>query len=180
VPVRGAGDVLRYFYRLRKFRLGVDPAVRRPKIIVGALGEQMLRLAGELTDGVLLNYLPASQVPWCAEQVRRGGGATIYANVHVGVGDRDTAASQARRDLFSHAVVDACARSFTRAGFGDHRRAKWPLSTPPCRQPQHPRRSSLNLAPYGAIAMATGSSLSLIALPALFVLVLMRVTSWAS
>ena len=51
-----------------------------------------------------LNYLPASHVPWCVEQVRRGGDATIYAKVHVGVGDRAAAAPQGR--------------SFTRAGFG--------------------------------------------------------------
>jgi len=68
---------------------------------------------------VLLNYLPASHVPWCVEQVRRGGNATIYANIHVGVGDRAAAAPQARHDLFSYAVVDAYARSFTQAGFGD-------------------------------------------------------------
>jgi hypothetical protein len=37
----------------------------------------MLRLAGQEADGVLLNYLPASHVPWCVEQVRRGGNATI-------------------------------------------------------------------------------------------------------
>jgi hypothetical protein len=37
----------------------------------------------------------------------------------VGVGDRDAAVAQARRDLFSYAVVDAYARSFTQAGFGD-------------------------------------------------------------
>jgi alkanesulfonate monooxygenase SsuD/methylene tetrahydromethanopterin reductase-like flavin-dependent oxidoreductase (luciferase family) len=79
----------------------------------------MLRLAGEAADGVLLNYLPASHVQWCVEQVRRGGGATIYANVHVGVGDPVAAAPQARRDLFSYAVVDAYARSFSQAGFGD-------------------------------------------------------------
>ena len=79
----------------------------------------MLRLAGAEVDGVLLNYLPASHVAWCVEQVRRGGNATIYANVHVGVGDRAAAAPQARYDLFSYAVVDAYARSFARAGFGD-------------------------------------------------------------
>jgi probable F420-dependent oxidoreductase len=106
------------FYQVRGFRLGVELGDRRPKIILGALGEGMLRLAGEKADGVLLNYLPASHVPWCVEQVRRGGNATIYANVHVGIGDRAAAAPQARYDLFSYAVVDAYARSFTRAGFG--------------------------------------------------------------
>lgn len=52
------------------------------------------------------------------EQVRRGGNATIYANVHVGVGDREAAGPQARYDLFSYAVVDSYARRFTQAGFG--------------------------------------------------------------
>src|SRR5262249_20876496 len=65
-----------------------------------------------------LNYLPASHVPWSVQQVRSGGKATIYANVHVGVGDRDAAAAQGRYDLFSYAVVDAYARAFTEAGFG--------------------------------------------------------------
>jgi hypothetical protein len=76
-------------------------------------------LAGQEADGVLLTYLPASHVPWCVEQVPQGGGATIYANIHVGVGDRAAAAPEARYDLFSYAVVDAYANSFTRAGFGD-------------------------------------------------------------
>jgi probable F420-dependent oxidoreductase len=110
-----AGD----YYQVRKFRLGVELGDRKPKIILGALGEGMLRLAGAEADGVLLNYLPASHVPWSVEQVRRGGNATIYANIHVGVGDRAAAAPQARYDLFSYAVVDAYARSFTQAGFGD-------------------------------------------------------------
>jgi probable F420-dependent oxidoreductase len=107
------------FYQVRNFRLGVELGELRPKIIVGALGEGMLRLAGQEADGVLLNYLPASHVPWCIEQVRRGGNAVIYANIHVGVGDRAAAAARARRDLFSYAVVDAYARSFARSGFGD-------------------------------------------------------------
>jgi alkanesulfonate monooxygenase SsuD/methylene tetrahydromethanopterin reductase-like flavin-dependent oxidoreductase (luciferase family) len=110
-----AGD----YYQVRRFRLGVELGDRRPKIVLGALGEEMLRLAGAEADGVLLNYLPASHAPWCVEQVRRGGNATICANIHVGVGDRAAAAHQARYDLFSYAVVDAYARSFTRAGFGD-------------------------------------------------------------
>ena len=114
-----AGD----YYQVRRFRLGVELGDRRPKIILGALGEGMLRLAGAEADGVLLNYLPASHVPWCVEQVRRGGNATIYANVHVGVGDRAAALPQARYDLFCYAVVDAYARGFTRAGFGEAVRA---------------------------------------------------------
>lgn len=107
------------FYRVRGFRLGLRLGERRPKVVVGALGPAMLRLAGEVADGVLLNYLPASHVPWSVEQVRTGGGAEIYAYVHAGVGDRDQALDKARRDLFSYAVVDSYAANFRRAGFGD-------------------------------------------------------------
>lgn len=115
------------FYRCRRFRLGVRLGERRPKLLLGALNGQMLRLAGEVADGVLLNYLPATAVRWCVEQVRAGevaagrpsGSCTVYAYVHVGVGDRDAAADLARRDLFSYAVVPAYAAAFARAGFAD-------------------------------------------------------------
>lgn len=107
------------FYRVKGFRLGLKLGDKRPKLVVGALGPAMLRLAGELADGVLLNYLPASHVPWSVEQVRAGGPAEIYAYVHAGVGDRAQGLDKARRDLFSYAVVDSYAANFTRAGFGD-------------------------------------------------------------
>jgi probable F420-dependent oxidoreductase len=110
-----AGD----FYAVKGFRLGVRLGERKPKVIVGALNPGMLRLAGEIADGVLLNYLPASHVPWSVDEVRKGGAAEIYAYVHVGVCDRDEGIELARRDLFSYAVVDAYARSFERAGYGD-------------------------------------------------------------
>ncbi|MBX3287277.1 MAG: LLM class flavin-dependent oxidoreductase, partial [Actinobacteria bacterium] len=107
------------FYRVKGFRLGLRLGERRPKVVVGALGPEMLRMAGEVADGVLLNYLPASHVAWSVEQVRAGGSAEVYAYVHAGVGDRSQGLDKARRDLFSYAVVDSYAASFTRAGFGD-------------------------------------------------------------
>ena len=61
----------------------------------------------------------AGEPSWSVEQVRKGGDATIYAYVHTGVVDRDQAATAARRDLFSYAVVDAYAAMFRRAGYGD-------------------------------------------------------------
>jgi alkanesulfonate monooxygenase SsuD/methylene tetrahydromethanopterin reductase-like flavin-dependent oxidoreductase (luciferase family) len=115
-PVTFQGD----FYEVRRFRLGVELGDgRRPKIVVGALNPKMLRLAGEVADGVLLNYLPASHVPWSIEHVRAGGDATVYANVHVAVAARDDCIDAARRDLFSYAVVDSYAANFQRAGFAD-------------------------------------------------------------
>ena len=77
-----SGDTVTFtgdYYQVRKFRLGVELGDRKPKIILGALGERMLRLAGAEADGVLLNYLPASHVSWCVEQVRRGAPAAPAA-----------------------------------------------------------------------------------------------------
>ena len=107
------------FYDVSRFRLGIRLGEKRPKIVIGALGPRMLHLAGQVADGVLLNYLPASHVPWSVERVREGGDATIYAYVHAGVCDRSDGLEPARRDLFSYAVVDSYARNFTEAGFGD-------------------------------------------------------------
>lgn len=107
------------FYSIKGFRLGVRLGERRPKVVVGALNEGMLKLAGKHADGVLLNYLPASHVPWSVEQVRKGGDATVYAYVHVGVCERSDGIEAARRDLWSYATVDSYARNFTLAGYGD-------------------------------------------------------------
>lgn len=114
-------------YRASRFRLGVRLGDRRPRLVLGALNEQMLHLAGEVADGVLLNYLPASAVPWCVEQVRAGetaagrplGSCTVHAYVHVGVCDTEAARGAGRRDLFSYVVVDAYARAFERSGFAE-------------------------------------------------------------
>lgn len=107
------------FYETNRFRLGIRLGDRRPQIVVGALNPKMLRLAGEVADGVLLNYIPASAVAAAVEHVRSGGDATIHAYVHAGVCEREDGIESARRDLFSYAVVDAYARAFETAGFGD-------------------------------------------------------------
>ena len=106
------------FYKVSKFRLGVR-LERQPKIVIGALNAGMLRLAGEIADGVLLNYLPSTHVPWSVEQVRKGGDAAIMAYVHVGVAERDHGVAAARFDLFSYATVESYAANFTRAGYGE-------------------------------------------------------------
>ncbi len=105
------------FYTVKRFRLGLRLGERRPKIVLAALNKQMLRLGGELADAVLLNYLPASLVPWCVERIREGGAAQVFAYVHCGVTDRDRYADLARRDLLNYAVVPAYATQFERAGF---------------------------------------------------------------
>ncbi len=124
-----AGDAVTFqgdFWSLSRSRLGVRLGERKPKVVLGALNPKMLALGGELADGVLLNYLPASHVPWSVERIREGealrtdgASATVYAYVHAGVTEREHGIDNARRDLFSYAVVDSYAKSFERAGFGD-------------------------------------------------------------
>ena len=73
-----AGDSVSFdgdFYHCSKFRLGVRLGDAAPELVLGALNQRMLRLAGEIADGVALNYLPATAVPWCVEQVRAGEAA---------------------------------------------------------------------------------------------------------
>jgi probable F420-dependent oxidoreductase len=118
-----AGD----FYGVKGFRLGVRLGERKPEIVIAALNPGMLRLAGQIADGVLLNYLPASHVAWSVAQVREGeaaagrpaGACRVYGYVHVGVADREAGLDNGRKDLFSYAVVDSYARNFERAGFAD-------------------------------------------------------------
>jgi probable F420-dependent oxidoreductase len=115
------------FFSVKRFQLGVRLGERKPKIVMAALNPQMLKLAGEIADGVLLNYIPSSHVGSSIEQVRKGGDATIYAYVHAAVGELQARAKSARRDLFNYAMADGYARMFRQAGFDnevDELRAK--------------------------------------------------------
>ena len=107
------------FWQVRRFRLGVRLGERRPKIVMAALNPRMLRLAGEVADGVLLNYIPVSHVAPSVAHVRAGGDATVFAYVHAAVGDFERRAMSARRDLFNYAMADGYARMFRASGFAD-------------------------------------------------------------
>ena len=160
------------YWSFSRFRLGVRLGGRRPKIVLGALNPGMLRLAGEVADGVLLNYLPADHVPWSIDRVREGGRARegdrarIHAYVHVGVCDPEEAVTPARRDLFSYAVVDGLrtqlrARRIRRRGRRDPRAprrsgpgtARWP----PCRTAWSlPSTDSAMPPPFRTASASTG------------------------
>lgn len=107
------------FWSVKRFRLGMRLGERKPKIVMAALNPQMLKLAGEIADGVLLNYLPASHVATSVEQVRKGGNAKIFAYVHAAVSDFESSAKSARKDLFNYAMADSYANMFRQAGFAD-------------------------------------------------------------
>jgi len=107
------------FWSVKRFTLGVRLAEKRPKIVMAALGPQMLKLGGEVADGVLLNYLPASHVKASVAQVRAGGEAKIFAYVHAAVGSLQRSVRSARRDLLNYCMADGYANMFRAAGFKD-------------------------------------------------------------
>lgn len=106
------------FWAVRRFRLAVRLGERRPKIVLAALNPQMLRLAGAVADGVLLNYLPASHVPEVVSEVRKGGDAQIICYVHAAAGELERSARSAQRDLVNYVMADGYANAFRAAGFG--------------------------------------------------------------
>ena len=57
--------------RPQKFRLGLEPPPATP-VYLGALGPRMLRLAGEIADGVALNWCTTEQVRWSRERLLQG------------------------------------------------------------------------------------------------------------
>ena len=107
------------FWSVKRFRLGMRLGERKPKIVLAALGPQMLKLAGEIADGVLLNYIPVSHVGPSIAQVRAGGDAKIFAYVHASVTEFERGAKSARKDLFNYAMADGYANMFRAAGFSD-------------------------------------------------------------
>ncbi len=65
-----AGEVV----TLRDVRLGISPPPNTP-VYLGALGPQMLRLAGELADGASLNWCAPEQVAWSRARIAEGAKA---------------------------------------------------------------------------------------------------------
>ncbi|HWO72274.1 MAG TPA: LLM class flavin-dependent oxidoreductase [Dehalococcoidia bacterium] len=58
-------------FAYRGARLAIAPPPETP-VFVGALGPEMLRLAGEVADGVCLNWCTADQVRWSRERLAEG------------------------------------------------------------------------------------------------------------
>jgi len=88
----------------------------------------MLELAGEIADGVVLNWIPPETVPASIKHLeagaRRAGraldGFEIASFVRTCVTDDPTTAREAlAREITGYASVDAYASFFRSAGFGD-------------------------------------------------------------
>jgi probable F420-dependent oxidoreductase len=115
------------FYRPQNFQLGM-PAPGRMPIYFAAVNPQMLQLAGEIADGVLLAWLPARQVPQSLAEIARGAeraGRTL-ADIDIGcylhtvvTDDHERTFKQLRRILFSYCQANTYIQGFRHFGYGD-------------------------------------------------------------
>jgi probable F420-dependent oxidoreductase len=116
------------FQRVRNFRLS-GPAPSGPvRVYLAALGPEMLELAGEIADGVLLNWIPPEAVPASVAHLQTGArraGRTlddfeIAAFVRTCVTDDPAVARETlARDITGYATVDVYAAFFRTAGYAD-------------------------------------------------------------
>jgi probable F420-dependent oxidoreductase len=93
-------------FRVRGFRLGRPVAVQ-PKILVAALRQGMLRLAGREGDGAILNWLSADDVKRVVPYVHEGGSdKEIVARIFVlPTTDRSLARAIGRRAIAAYLNV---------------------------------------------------------------------------
>jgi alkanesulfonate monooxygenase SsuD/methylene tetrahydromethanopterin reductase-like flavin-dependent oxidoreductase (luciferase family) len=90
------------------------------RLVVAALGPQMCRLAGEVADGVLFNWLTPEYAQLSAEHVREGAAAArrqppkLYAYIRVALGPG--ADERLQQEANRYAGIPAYAANFARMG----------------------------------------------------------------
>jgi alkanesulfonate monooxygenase SsuD/methylene tetrahydromethanopterin reductase-like flavin-dependent oxidoreductase (luciferase family) len=108
------------------FRLAAVPD-QTPPILVAALREKMLRMAGSVGDGAILNWLSAEDVTRVAPYVHDGGdGKEIACRIFVCPSeDADEVRAQARRFIAAYLNVEVYARFHEWLGRDDALAGMW-------------------------------------------------------
>src|SRR5580693_3266421 len=110
------------------FRLTMRLPKRPPKIFLAGLNAPMLQLAGELADGVLMNYSPPEAMPAMIKEIHAGAqkAGRNPADIDVGIyirmcitNEETKAIDQFRRELATYAFVDSYNQMFARYGLAD-------------------------------------------------------------
>jgi probable F420-dependent oxidoreductase len=114
------------FYRLKNFRLAIPAPPTPPRIYLAALGPRMCELAGEVADGVLLNWIPPSAVATSLAHVEAGAkragrrladlDVAVYVRTCV-TDERGTVREALARDITGYAIVSVYARFFEECGY---------------------------------------------------------------
>ncbi len=119
----GGGDVQLEGGRTR---LSLPPGSEVP-VWISALGPKAMRLAGEVADGVLLNWCPPERVAFARERLREGaeaagrdpGAVTVSVYVRAWVGDDEAEAMPALQDATGrYASYPAYRRQLEQVGLG--------------------------------------------------------------
>ncbi len=110
------------------FRLGVRPEVA-PPVLVAALREQMLAMAGREADGVIINWLAPEDVPTVTSVVHGAAGGEdreVVARIFVCPSERaDVVREGARRAIAAYMNVPVYAAFQEWLGRGDALRPMW-------------------------------------------------------
>jgi probable F420-dependent oxidoreductase len=131
IRMTAAGERVNFdgrFYRLKNFRLAIPAPAPPPRIYLAALGPRMCELAGEVADGVLLNWIPPSAVATSLRRVEAGAKragrslADVDVAVHVRTcvtDEREAMRDTLARDITGYAIVDVYGRFFADCGFAE-------------------------------------------------------------
>lgn len=113
-------------FEINGFRLGVVPATQ-PPILVAALRQGMLALAGREADGAIINWLSAEDVKTVAPIVHaQGEGKEIVARIFVCPStDSETVRAQARRAIAAYLNVPVYAAFHQWIGRGEKLKPMW-------------------------------------------------------
>jgi alkanesulfonate monooxygenase SsuD/methylene tetrahydromethanopterin reductase-like flavin-dependent oxidoreductase (luciferase family) len=140
--VRGAmlGEKLNFagkFFTAQNFKMAFRPSERRIPIYLAAFGPKMTRLAGRITDGVLINMANPIEIRRIAEEVKRGAeeagkdpsAMEIVCKIRCSIAHNYEAAREAlSHALTYYALADYYRNLLTRMGFGEEiegMRAAW-------------------------------------------------------
>ncbi len=113
-------------FEVKGFRLG-RKLEQPPKILLAALRQGMLRLAGREADGAILNWLSPEDTRTVVPYVHEGGeGKEIVARIFViPTADRDLALDIGRRAVAAYLNVPVYAAFHEWLGRGDQLRGMW-------------------------------------------------------
>ena len=116
-----------YHFNIADASLGAAAPRERVPIYIAALGPQMLELAGEMADGVLMNWTAESFLPQAIEHISRGANMAgrdiseidIAGYVRVAAGGDEEAVRESLRSQVARYASNAYYRNFfVETGFG--------------------------------------------------------------
>ncbi len=122
--------------RINGFRMDIPADAAPPPIYIGAQGSKMLRLAGELGDGLIVNFVTPEMLPGMLEHTRAGMRAAgkdpsnldVVCRIIVAVDEDETVVrTMLRRSLTAYVTVPQYNKFFGEMGYENEARAAMEL-----------------------------------------------------